>query len=258
MKKYPFWVIKADAKRLLRGKWKPLVLSLFIPFLLFAAFNVYIYEKIDALEPASILGEKYLFYVQVASLIFSVVMQLLTVGIYENLKPSREKANFFLVYGVACKKIWKMLPTLFVTLILPNVITFWLSSDSAIRFYDYLLFSVLDYHVYLIVVTVVINVIQILAFYLQCSLVLVPAITVEHPEFGGLHLMKESFAVTKGSRIYLLMLSISFVGWLILGSLALYIGILWAMLYMLAANYAYYRRITIIEEPITVSDISES
>lgn len=258
MKKYPFWVIKADAKRLLRGKWKPLVLSLFIPFLLFAAFYVNASEKLATLEPTSIQEGKYLFYVQIASVIFSVVMQLLTVGIYENLKPSRPKANFFLVYGVACKKLWKMLPTLFVTIILPNVITLWLSSENAIRFYDYLLFSVLDYHVYLMAVTVFVNVIQILVFYLQCSLVLVPAIAVERPEFGGFRLMKESFRVTKGNRIYLLMLSFSFVGWMILGSLALCIGVLWAMLYMLAANYAYYRRITVIEEPITVSDVLES
>ncbi len=59
--------------------------------------------------------------------------------------------------------------------------------------------------------------------------------------------------LSKGKRFYLIMLTFSFLGWLILGSLAFYIGVLWAILYMFSANYAYYRRLTIPEEPINLA-----
>lgn len=254
MSKYPFWVIKSDAKRLLRGKWNPLVLAIFIPFLAFMAFQLKFGMVAEKMPPTP-QKEQYLFYAQLGTLAFSVLMQLLTVGIYENLKPSREKADFFLVYAVAGKKILKMFPTILVVFLIPFHISRWLCGAEAIRFYDYLMFSVIDYHVYLIILQVLSCVVGIISVYLQYSLLLVPAITVEHPEYGGLRLMKESFRVSKGNRFYLLMLSFSFLGWLVLGSLALYIGVLWAMLYMITANYAYYRRLTIPEEPITISEI---
>lgn len=255
MNKYPFWVIKSDAKRLLRGKWNPLVLSLFVPFLLFMALQVTCFSKIESMPPTP-KREQYLFYAQITILVFSVVMQLLMAGIYENLKPTRKKASFFSVYYVSVKKIWKMLPTLLVVHVIPFRITYWLSYGEAIRFYDYLMFSVMDYHVYLLILQIIIGIVGLVSMYFQYSLLLVPAITVEHPEYGGLRLMKESFRASKGNRIYLALLSISFMGWILLGSLA-YIGILWAILYLYAANYAYYRRLTITEEPITVSEITE-
>ena len=75
----------------------------------------------------------------------------------------------------------------------------------------------------------------------------------EHPEFGPFRLMKESFLLTRGNRFYLFMMAFSFIGWMILGALAFYIGVLWALLYMYAANYAYYRRITVSEEPLNLA-----
>ncbi len=248
MKKYPFWVIKNDAKRLLRGKWNPLVLALFIPFLLFVAFQVKVTMQLESMPPTP-LQRQYVFLSELVTLAFSVIVQLITVGIYENLKPAREKASFFLVYRVAVKKIWKMLPTLLVGIVLPYGLAYLLSSDEMLRFYDYLMFSVMDIHVYKVLIVILFYLLQILSVYLQFSLLLVPAITVEHPEYGGFRLMKESFLITKGNRIYLLMMTISFVGWIILGALAFYIGVLWAMLYLLSAHYAYYRRLTIPEEP---------
>ena len=115
MEKYPFWVIKSDAKRLLRGKWNPLVLSLFVPFLLFVALEVTAFSKLESMPPTP-KKEQYLFYAQLSVLAFSVVMQLLMVGIIENLKPTREKASFFSVYREALKKIWKMLKALVINM----------------------------------------------------------------------------------------------------------------------------------------------
>lgn len=253
MKKYPFWVIKADAKRLLRGKWKPLVLALFIPFLLFVAFQVRLSMYQQSMMPPTTELQQYQLLSDVVTLLFSVVMQLVVVGIFENLKPDREKASFFSVYGVAVKKSWKMLPTILVSIVLPSALVYLLFSEETIRFYDYLMFSVMDLQTYQMLLNMLFYALQILAFYLQYSLLLVPAITVEYPEYGGIRLMKESFRITKGNRIYLFMLGVSFLGWLILGALAFYIGILWAMLYMYAANYAYYRRLTIPEEPFRLA-----
>ncbi len=248
MKKYPFWVIKSDAKRLLRGKWNPLVLALFVPFLLFVAFQVRFTMQLEALPPTPKMS-RYLLLAEIVTVVFSVVLQLLTVGIYENLKPSREKASFFLVYAVAAKKSWKMLPAVLVGIVLPSALGYLLSSEEPIRFYDYLMFSVMDLQTYQLVLAILLYLVQLLSIYLQYSLLLVPAITVEHPEYGPIRLIKESFQVTKGNRIYLFMMALSFIGWMLLGAMAFYIGVLWAMLYMYAANYAYYRRIAVLEEP---------
>ena len=251
MMKYPFWVIKSDAKRLLRGKWKPLVLALFIPFLLFVALLVKFQMPTSTMAPTPQQAQ-YQLYTQIASLVFCVVLQLLMVGIYENLKPSREKASFFLTYTVAVKKAWKMFPTILLGTLLPLAVSYLLSSELAIRFYDYLMFSVVDIVVYQFILEILTLVIAIISVYLQYSLLLVPAILVEHPQYGGFQLVQESFRLSKGNRFYLFMLNISFLGWLILGSWALYVGVLWAILYMFAAFYAYYRRITIPEEPVNL------
>lgn len=248
MVKYPFWLIKGDAKRLLRGKWNPLVLALFIPFVLFVAVQIRISMAMEGMAPTPQL-EQYFLYSELASLVFSVVLQLMTVGIYENLKPDREKASFFLVYKVAVKKVPKMVPAILLGTVLPMAVTYLLSSDLTVRFYDYLMFSIMDIGTYQIVLSVLLMIVSFVSVYLQYSLLLLPAITVEHPEYNGFQLIKESFLISKGIRFYLIMLTLSFLGWLILGSLAFYIGVLWAMLYMMTANYAYYRRLTIPEEP---------
>lgn len=253
MKKYPFWVIKSDAKRLLRGKWNPLVLALFIPFLLYVAFQVKLGMHVATMPPTPKL-QHYQLLSDGVTLIFTVVMQLITAGIFENLKPSREKASFFSVYAVAAKKSWKLLPTILVSIVLPSILGYLLYSNQSLKFYDYLMFSVMDIQTYQMMLNLLFLLLQVLSLYLQYSLLLVSAITVEHPEYGGICLMKESFHITKGNRIYLLMLTISFFGWLILGALAFYIGVLWAMLYMYAANYAYYRRLTVPEEPFQLAE----
>ncbi len=252
MMKYPFWVIKSDAKRLLRGKWNPLVLALFIPVLLFVAFQVRFTMQLEAMPPTQELP-KYLLLAEAVTVVFFIVMQLLTVGIYENLKPTREKASFFSVYAVAAKKSWKMLPTLIVGIVLPSALSYLLTSNEPMRFYDYLMFSVMDMQTYQVMLVVALYLVQLLGIYLQYTLLLVPAITVEHPEFGPFRLIKESFLLTRGNRFYLFMMAFSFIGWMILGALAFYIGVLWALLYMYAANYAYYRRVTILEEPLNLA-----
>ena len=150
-----------------------------------------------------------------------------------------------------------MVPTVLLVYVIPFGISYWLSSEEAIRFYDYLAFSVMDYASYVIVIQVIASLVEIVAVFLQYSLLLVPAIIAENPKFGGFHAMRESFRLSKGNRFYLFLMSLSFIGWMILGALALYIGVLWAMLYMVTATYAYYRRITILETPITVSDAPE-
>ncbi len=182
--KYPFWVIKSDARRLLRGKWNPLVLALFIPFLLFVAVQVKFNVPIEDMAPTP-QQAKYQLYSQIASFAFSVVIQLLTVGIYENLKPTREKASFFLAYQVGFQKIPKMLPTILLGTVLPLAVSYCLSSELAVRFYDYLMFSVMDIGAYQMVLVVLINAVAVVSIYLQYSLLLVPAITVEHPEYSG-------------------------------------------------------------------------
>ena len=115
------------------------------------------------------------------------------------------------------------------------------------------LMSMETYHIFMQVLSLAMD---IFVLYLTLSLTMVPCILANHPEYGSIRLVKESFSLMKGNRIYFIGLSVSFVGWILLGSLAFTIGILWALSYMMAAQYAYYRRLAFEKEAaIDVNEI---
>ncbi|MBQ7596581.1 MAG: DUF975 family protein [Clostridia bacterium] len=57
-------------------------------------------------------------------------------------------------------------------------------------------------------------------------------IKVDHPEYDWRKCLKESEALTKGHKGELFVLDLSFIGWLIVGSLCLGVGVLWVAPYM--------------------------
>lgn len=256
MKKYPFWVIKRDALRLLKGKWNAVVLSLFIPFLLFVVFVIKLSQAAEGITSQAEL-EPFFLYQTIATLVFSIILDLIFVGIYRNLQPQREKASCPNIYLVGLQSTVKMLPTLCIKYLVPLAVSFLFTSELVTWFYDYLMFSLMDYQIYLIVVEVVALAIDIFTIYLSLSLLLAPCILANHPEYGGIRLIKESFSYARGNRFYLIFLSVSFFGWFLLGSLAFTIGILWAMAYMMTAHYAYYRRLAFGREAISEIQIEE-
>lgn len=62
----------------------------------------------------------------------------------------------------------------------------------------------------------------------------------DEPETGVLECIKRSTQVVDGHKAKLFMLWLSFIGWHILGMMALFIGLLWSMTYMFTASAAFY------------------
>ena len=254
MTKYPFWVIKSDARRLLKGKWNAVVLSLFIPFLLYTAFVVKLTQIVDD-TPSLAQQDSFVWLQYGVTLGFTVILELISVGIFRNLQPNREKANCLNIYAVGFQNFFKLLPTLLIKVGFPLAVSILLSSEWTNLFYDYLMFSLMSMETYFVILQVISMLLELLTLYFTLSLLMVPCILAHRPECGGIAAIKESFRLSKGNRIYLVGLSFSFFGWILLGSLAFTIGILWAMTYLEAAYFAYYRRLAFHNETITELEV---
>lgn len=247
MKKYPFWVLKTDALRLLKGKWNPLVLALFVPFLVYVVYAVRFTQMLEQ-ATSTVQIERYLQYQNITAIVFSLLLEILWVGMFRNLNPKQEKANFFSIYWEGLKSSIQMLPALCLQYVLPMAFTWLLTSDYVVKFYDYLMFSLMDFTVYSIIIEVLLLLVTVLSVYLTFSLLMASCVVAHHPEYNGFRVVKESFYCARGNRMYLFWLSFSFMGWFFLGSLAFTIGVLWAGVYLKATHFAYYRRLEFDQE----------
>ena len=70
-----------------------------------------------------------------------------------------------------------------------------------------------------------------------------PYIRADHPEYTWKQCLDESIRITRGHKMRLFLLQLSFIGWIIVGALAFGIGILWVDAYMSAATVSYYESI---------------
>lgn len=75
------------------------------------------------------------------------------------------------------------------------------------------------------------------------SYALVYYIKADHPEYSWRECLDESEKMMKGNRLKLFYLNCSFVGWMLLGSLACGIGALWVSPYMQASTAVFYEEL---------------
>lgn len=75
------------------------------------------------------------------------------------------------------------------------------------------------------------------------SYAMAPYIKADHPEYTATQALDESRRIMKGNKWRLFCLSLSFIGWIIVGALACGIGTLWVAPYMSAAQAAFYEEI---------------
>lgn len=68
-------------------------------------------------------------------------------------------------------------------------------------------------------------------------------IKIDHPEYDWRQCISESQAMMKGHKGELFMLDLSFIGWLIVGSMCLGVGVLWVEPYMEASHAQFYESI---------------
>ena len=70
-----------------------------------------------------------------------------------------------------------------------------------------------------------------------------PYIRADHPEYTWRQCLDESIRITNGHKMRIFLLELSFIGWYIVGALALGIGTLWVEPYMQASLASYYESI---------------
>ena len=68
-------------------------------------------------------------------------------------------------------------------------------------------------------------------------------IKVDHPEYTATQAITESRRIMDGNKMKLFLLDLSFIGWMIVGTFCLGVGVLWANAYLQAAHTEFYRDI---------------
>ncbi len=65
----------------------------------------------------------------------------------------------------------------------------------------------------------------------------------DHPEMTAMEALRESRRLMNGHKMQYFILNLSFIGWMLLGSLCFGIGTLWATAYMSTANAVFYEEL---------------
>ena len=65
----------------------------------------------------------------------------------------------------------------------------------------------------------------------------------DHPEMTAMEALKESHRLMKGHKMQYFLLNLSFIGWMLLGSLCFGVGTLWVSAYMSTASAVFYEEL---------------
>lgn len=65
----------------------------------------------------------------------------------------------------------------------------------------------------------------------------------DHPEMTAMEALRESHRLMKGHKMQYFLLNLSFIGWMILGSLCFGVGTLWVSAYMSTASAVFYEEL---------------
>ena len=65
----------------------------------------------------------------------------------------------------------------------------------------------------------------------------------DHPEMTAMEALRESRRLMNGHKMQYFLLNLSFIGWMLLGSLCFGVGTLWATAYMSTANAVFYEEL---------------
>ena len=94
--------------------------------------------------------------------------------------------------------------------------------------------------VFILILLVSLPTLLIGSIVLSFAYVLVPYIINDNPNIGILEALRTSRIMMRGHKWQLFCLELSFIGWLLLGIITLYIGFLWVIPYMQTAVAAFY------------------
>lgn len=203
--------------------------------------------------------EKIFFRKFALNLAFSVIELVITVPLafglsisFLNLKRHKETTAFsFITDGFSrFGKCWNIYLWVLVRMLLPIGCFF-----MAIVLFLLLLF--MKIHFWLVVTTGIIAYIACLIYAISRGLLysLVYYIAADEPELTGKEIVNKSEKLMKGNRGNLLLLELSFIGWMLLGFLSLGIGFIWIFPYLQVSIACFYDEL--ISNKDTKSDKTE-
>lgn len=232
--------LKKRAIENLNGKWKICVLGAFIPFVL----NIIL---------TNIMGTEMSNQVSIREFILRIVVIVITsflsfsfsVGVASTLLVDIPKNKFFpknrhfllmSLFG-----FHKSLVPVLVTKLSFSVLSVLFSEPMLTFFYDTLFFSYTSYYTYFAFSNVIYLVICIIGIYVSLGCAIVPYLIADIPFINGKIALIMSFKILKGHKRKLFLITLSLVGWYILGSFAFFVGIFFAMAYANAITCEYYK-----------------
>ena len=244
--KLTFKEYKKRAVESLSGKWKISVLGHFIPFIIFMLILPSKAIQHVFLQPTTKNVQNTFSYFGV-SVVYAFLSFAFTVGISGILllkspkdKPARLKQHFILITLNGLRA--SFLPVM-VTNVLCSFLTLMFSTEMLTFIYDNVFFTVLPYYTFLIIASLMNVVVNMLNVYVNMTYIFVPCLLADNPFLKGGIAMKLSRRIVKGHRVRIFFLSLSLIGWYILGACALFVGIFFAMSYSTAVVCEYYKTI---------------
>ncbi len=234
--------IKNEAIVMLEGKWKSVVLGLFVPFIISIFLTFVPYNDTSADSGVFLFS---LLESVVLSFFSSVVSYAFLIGVM-NLILSRNikenKGGFFRIIVISLSSISRAFFPVFILKFLYQTADIFLFLDNAIVFYDILFYSYVELPVYLILTQVIRMIINTAFLYFNIVYIFTPCVLAQVPFIKPRFAMQMSRRMTSGNRWKLFLLIFSFIGWIILGFFAVFVGAFFAMAYQLAAICVFYRK----------------
>lgn len=202
----------------------------------------------------SIISEVFIKY-KVASLLFGIAQILISVPIsygllisFIKLKRDEEINNFdFLKIGFNnFAKAWKVTLMIFVRIIIPYFLCV-IAYSIIIGMIIYLVMAQTVITAGWVSLILILTILAILATIYMISVALnyefAFCVTYDNPEMKTNEIVLESKRLISGYRWKYVLLGLSFIGWMILATLSLGIGLFWLMPYIMVAEICFYDKL---------------
>lgn len=236
--------IKKEAIILLEGKWKSVVLGLFVPFII--GILITFVPDYETYQDEGVFLFSF-FESVILSFFSSVISYSFLIGVINLILGGNKKerrGDFSRILLVAIASFSRAFFPVFILKFAYQITNTFLLPDNAIVLYDILFYSYIELPAYIILTQIIRIIITFLFLYFNIVYIFTPYVLAESPFIKPEFAMKMSERITLGVKWKLIILVLSFVGWLILGAFSMFVGSFFAMAYQISAICVFYRKIT--------------
>jgi len=231
--------IKQEARKMLEGKWKSVVLGLFVPFILNLLITFVPYSKNESYFSLFLQTSVFSFLTSLISYSFLIGVSNLILSNSTNEK----RGGFFRVFIVSLSSLSRAIFPVFVLKFLYQTVDSFFVAENAILLYDTLFYSYIELPFYIFATQLMRLIISAIFFIFGIIYIFTPCIMAESPFISGKTAMQISARLTLKRRRKLTVLVFSFLGWIVVGFFAMFVGTFFAAAYETAAVCAFYKKV---------------